>query len=413
MIIGSRHHAYLARRHGAPPSLPNGFATIELGDLVRHITRAQDPNLPGFDPAATIAEYAVWPFYRYGPLLSSRALLRGLGVIDRLDPRKKGIVAEDVGLGFAAHAMARLGASPMMTKWEIGQRDRRARLEAMLVQAGQPPSMANRVGDLISRGLGGADFIGHSLAMGGWVVCESKGSLGEPPDEADINAVIKNPEGPALGRNGLPVATVPQYQHGLRQKRRTEREVQGWGVGDVVAMAVFTALGSEGNGRLTVVDYVDPEPSAELREALVASQPSLRELICETHFAWMSALFGLGFNLWRAGDAVPAQAWDQGGLFRQIAIELADSALRFELHLDSAALAVIASGSVGDLDIYAVNRPDTPDGLTCQVTEGPDFVDETTDQTARDRAALDRFDVDVIDPIRRPVDPRPLELEDR
>jgi hypothetical protein len=388
MTLGPRPHGYVARVHKVPAALPRGQATIELGDLIKNITRAQDPNLPGFDPASIVADYPFWPFHRYGPLLLSHRWLRGRSVVDRLDPRKKGIVAEDIGLGFAAHAMSRLGASPMMTKWEIGQRDRRRTLIPMLVAAGMTPRQASQSATHMTKGLSGADFVGFSPTRREWVVCESKGSVNEPPTPAEIARYVANAGGTPIGRNGKPIKTESAHQKGIRQKEETAAEVRAWGAGGVLAIAVFTSLGSEGNRRRTFVDYVDPEPPPELREALSASQPALRELICQAHYRWVAAMFGLPFNPWRAGESMPAELRDQG-LTREIAVGLDDDQLRFELRIDPEALGVIATGSLDVLDQYAVFHPWSPDGVGCQVLNGPDFVEETEGQDALDRAEFE------------------------
>lgn len=305
--MGPRPHGFVARGHKAPAALPRGQATIELGDLIKNITRAQDPNLPGFDPAGIVPDYPLWPFHRYGPLLLLHRWLRGRSVVDRLDPRKKGIVAEDIGLGFAAHAITRFGASPMLTKWEFGQRDRRRTLIPMLGAAGMTPRRASQAATHLTKGLSGADFIGFSPTRQEWVVCESKGSVNEPPTPAEIARYVANADGPPIGRNGKPIKTESTHQKGIRQKTETAAEVRAWGAGDVLAIAVFTSLGSEGNRRRTFDDYVDPTPPPELREALAASQPALRELICQAHYRDILASRGVRPKLmpWRRGRPSP------------------------------------------------------------------------------------------------------------
>lgn len=46
--LGNRNYA--ARRFDVPWRLPDGVATVNLADLYLDICRAQDPNIPGFQP---------------------------------------------------------------------------------------------------------------------------------------------------------------------------------------------------------------------------------------------------------------------------------------------------------------------------------------------------------------------------
>jgi hypothetical protein len=303
--------------------------------------------------------------------------LRGLSVVDRLDPRKKGIVAEDVGLAFAGHAMGLLGALPFMTKWEVGQPDRRSAFAAMLGKAGVSTRRARAAAAATMRGLAGADFVGYSARLGTWVVCESKGTLDAPPSRAEVLQYVADPSIGPIGRRGGPIKTVPYYQYALRQKRKTAGDVAALNIGGVLSIAVLTSLGSEGSGRRTTVDFVDPRPSDDVIEVLSQRGHLVRDLICQAHFEWVADLFDLETELW--GTKASGQSTDADWQ-RDLVVPLPDGELRFRLILDAALGPVLASRSIEELDAYARSHPESPDGLSVTLIEAPQLAPESGEE---------------------------------
>jgi hypothetical protein len=245
----------------------------------------------------------------------------------------------------------------------------------MLEDAGVKTRAANAAARAALAGLKGADFVGYSSFKSSWVVCESKGTLAIAPDVVDIDRYLANPSMPPEGQSGQQIKTVSYYQKAMRQKSETAGAFPT-SLGPVISIAVLTSLGTEGNKRQTVVDYVDPEIDAETAALLVEHQDVLRHLIASTHFEWVGALFHYPGVLWGGVLSELEGFHANGGFEAEMEILQDRSQLRLSFALDPALLPVLASRSLSRLAEYAERRDGRPDGLVAHAEATFDQVQD-------------------------------------
>jgi hypothetical protein len=169
-----------------------GSSLIDEPVLMFHIARAHNPNVTAKRKLVPPGPgYYKWPLLRYSSLLDPAAVapatLRLVSGIKRIDGRKRAIISEDFGLGFAGVTMRRLGVNWYVTKHEL----RRLR-EVWAVGArawGVSRTTVEAVANWLSTGLKGADLIGYSRKHGKWVILEAKGSSRDPATTAASNLI--------------------------------------------------------------------------------------------------------------------------------------------------------------------------------------------------------------------------------
>jgi hypothetical protein len=256
----------------------------------------------------------------------------------------------------------------------------------MLRDAGVAPREATRAAQYALRGLAGADLVGYSSRREAWIVCESKGTLGDAPDPAVIRTFLPDPWIPPNGRRGRPGTTLSQPHRAMRQKRQTAGAVQALGIGKVESYAVLTSVGTETNQNPTVVDFIDPEAPRDIATVLSRNTTVVRELVAQAHFAWISDLFHLDLPLWGA-DADTLLRYDEAQrLQADVVVPVDDGALAFRLAFDAAIYPALASRSVALLDEYSSRQPQHPDGLSVSLIDGPEALADEADQVTLDEA---------------------------
>lgn len=295
-MLGVR--TYAARRFDAPSRLPHGMSRVDLADFFLNICRGQDPNIAGFSPASLVPAYSLWPYHRYGPLFITSNEFRLMQQVRGIDGRKQGIVAEDLGIGFALGACDLLGGLPVITKWEAGQEARR---ESWARELATRHGISEREAAAVSRKLGqtlaGADFVGYSSTEKAWLICEAKGSLKRPSNPRVVFDHLRDPDKDlGLTRRGEPRKPYPLLK-GIRQKSQTGDSARSARVG-VTSLLVYASTATEDDGHMTTVDYIDPDPTPEQIQVLEDNGDLAGDFIAASHYAWVAGVLGLPVSPW-------------------------------------------------------------------------------------------------------------------
>jgi hypothetical protein len=294
--LGDR--TYLARGFEAPSRLPDGEPTVRLADLFLDICRGQDPNIPGFSAASSVPAYTLWPYLRYSPLVADTWDFRLIEGVRGIDGRKKGIIAEDLGIGFSVGACDMLGGLPVITKWEAAQESRRDAWAAQIAsEKAIPIQDAVQVSIKLGGTLSGADFVGYSTTERAWLICESKGSLERPRKPESILSDLRDSNRDlGVTASGEPRKPEPLLK-GIRQKRDTAAAAAKAGV-SVVPLLVYTSAATAADRHVTTVDYIDPDPTSEQLQVLGTYGEFAADFIAAAHYEWVAAVLGLEGSPW-------------------------------------------------------------------------------------------------------------------
>lgn len=295
-MLGRR--TYAARLFAAPAQLPNGPSRVHLAEFFLNICRGQDPNIPGFSPPSIVPGYSLWPYHKYGPLFPPTNEFRLIQQVREIDGRKQGILAEDLGIGFALGACDLLGGLPVVTKWEAAQETRRdAWARELATRHDLSEREAVEVSVKLGDTLGGADFVGYSSTQKAWLICESKGSLKKPSDAAVVFDRLKDP-GKDLGLTMRGVRRKPNpLLKGIRQKSQTGDSARVAGV-PVTSLLVYTSAATEDDHHMTTVDYIDPDPTPEQIRVLDEYGDVAGDFIAAAHYEWVAGVLGLAAPPW-------------------------------------------------------------------------------------------------------------------
>jgi hypothetical protein len=260
---------------GQQPLVP--YAPVDEAMLFGCIARAGTPNVPGL---ALGSWYARWPYLRYGPLVvrspaRSAVPLRLLAAVRQMDQRKLTILAEDFGVGFAAHHLGRIDVAEFVTKQELATVKRR--LALLAGRWGVQPSIVRKVSRALGVALGGSDFVGYSptIGAGTWILWEAKGlySIAQTPERAMAKGKSQN----AVASKALVGVVTP------------------------ISLVSVTQVGFKGTTRpLTIVDTGDPPPETSLEEDAHGRVTNLlRDAVAEVHYEWVASFLGVP-PFWKA-----------------------------------------------------------------------------------------------------------------
>jgi len=374
------------RAMAPPPGLDAGSNAIGLGHFFRYVTRAQDPNVPGLALGRRVPGYAAWPYFRYAPMIASQPRLALSDWAGELDARKKGIVAEDFGLGFAMLACMRLGVMGLLTKWEFAQTARYEALEKRLVDLGISGAKdVRKAAEALGNGLRGVDFVGYAPSSDKWVLCESKGSMGAP---ATDKAILAAHEKWIAAATALPekISDVPAgIEHGLVQAVSTDRRLRGAGISNTIKLVAATWLAQEPDQ--SSVDYVDPDVERFVDGELGIA---LTELVLEGHYDWIAGFLGVPGGLWAGrtvdGNSSRANLLGDVAFAREVVIPLGpDRSWRLRVGLDPSLVPHLLAGDIEALRRYRPGGNADQDGFVVTSLSDPDEFDGPGDADAGPR----------------------------